>query len=1076
MKTFISSKIFFLGVFSLLSFGSSFAQGVKGYYQYPTLSGDKIIFAAESDLWTVSINGGLAQRLTAHPGEESYPKVSPDGKTIAFTAAYEGPLELYTMPITGGLPKRWTYEGESSIATTWTPQGELVYSTRYYSTIPQFQLVKINPANSTKTRVPLEQASEATYDATGKTVYFVRPSYHGNVTKRYKGGTARQVWKYTDGAAEAIKLTTDYAGESHHPMWWSGRVYFITDRDRIMNIWSMTEDGKDLKQHTQQKIFDVRYASLSNGKIVYQSGADIWLYDIATDKDQMVNITLATDLDQLREKWVKDPHEYITSVHIDPAGEKVLITARGRIFVAPANGSRFVQASRKEGVRYRDAIFINSKELVTLSDESGEFELVKISTSGIGAHTSLTKDGKILRFDPTPSPDGKLIAFTDNNNELWIFNTETKTNKKISTNQEGIGGVSWSPNSKWLAFSQSAANTFYQIHLYDVAKGSYIALTTNRANSYSACWSPDGEWIYFISDRNFQSLVGSPWGPRQPEPYFDKQEKIYQIALRKGIRSPFKPADELMPENNSKKESGAVTVVIDPHGIQQRIQEVPIPAGNYTSLSVNDKGLYFISNETGLDAKQHLMAVKITNENPKPTNLVEDVRGYELSGNGKKLLINKGKDIYVTDASTSAITKLTDDKVNLSNWSFSIDPKEDWKQLFTDAWRMERDYFYDPNMHGVDWDGMYKRYLPLVDRITTRSELSDLIGRFVGELEALHTSVHGGDLRKGNDNISVATLGARLTRAQDKGGYRIDYIYQADPDYPDQLSPLDQPDVDVSVGDIITHVNGVETLSVPDVNALLRNQNKSQVRLGITSGSMKKEIIVTPTTGEFNLRYSDWEYSRRLETEKLGNDQIGYVHLRAMGSNDISQWYREFYPVFDKPALIIDVRSNRGGNIDSFILEKLLRKAWFYFKGRAGEPTWNMQYAFRGHMVVLVNENTSSDGEAFADGFRRLEMGKVIGTRTWGGEIWLGSQNRLTDGGLARAPMSGVYGPEREWLIEGHGLVPDMEVDNLPHETFMGKDKQLEAAIKHLQELLKADPRVVPDPPKHPNFGSGLKD
>ncbi len=1045
------------------------AQGINGYYQEPTLSGDKIIFTAESDLWSVPLSGGLAQRLTSHPGEESNPTVSPDGKTIAFTGNYEGTTDLYTMPIAGGLPKRWTY-GEFGIATTWTPQGALVYTTRNYSTLPQLQLVKIDLSSYSKTRVPLEQASEATYDATGKTVYFVRPSYHGNVTKRYKGGTARQIWKYTEGTAEAIKLTTDYAGESHHPMWWNGRVYFITDRDRIMNIWSMTDDGKDLKQHTRQTTFDVRYASLANGKIVYHSGADIWLYDIASGKDQLVNITLATDLDQLREKWVKNPQEYITSVHIDPSGEKVILTARGRIFVAPVNGSRFVQASRKEGVRYRDANFINSNELVTLSDESGEFELVKIPTSGIGAHTSLTKDGKILRFDPMPSPDGKFITFTDNNEELWIFNSETKTNKKISTNQEGIGGVSWSPDSKWLAFTQAAANSFRQIHLYDVAKGSYITLTTDRANSSDPCWSPDGEWIYFISDRNFQSIVGGPWGPRQPEPYFDKQEKIYQIALRKGLRSPFKPVDELTSETNSKKESGAVTVVIDKDGIQQRIQEVPIPAGNYNSLSVNDKGVFFISGETGLGAKRHLMGVKISNENPEPTTLVEDVRGYELSGNGKKLLISKGRDLYVTDAATSPI-KLNDDKVNLSNWSFSIDPKEDWKQLFTDAWRMERDYFYDPNMHGVDWDGMYKRYLPLVDRITTRAELSDLIGRFVGELEALHTSVRGGDLREGPDDINVATLGARLSRANDKGGYHIDYIYQADPDYPDQLSPLDQPDIEVSVGDIITHINGVETLSVADINALLRNQNNKQVRLGISSSAGKREIIVTPTTDEFNLRYSDWEYSRRLETEKLGNDQIGYVHLRAMGSGDISQWYRDFYPVFNKPALIIDVRSNRGGNIDSFILEKLLRKAWFYFKSRAGEPTWNMQYAFRGHMVVLVNENTASDGEAFADGFRRLGMGKVIGTRTWGGEIWLGSQNRLTDNGLARAPMMGVYGPEREWLIEGHGLVPDIEVDNLPHETFMGKDRQLEAAVKHLQELLKADPRTVPAPPKHPKPG-----
>lgn len=1065
----IMNKIFLTALLTL-STTFAIAQGVKGYYQYPTLSGDRIIFAAESDLWVVPISGGLAQRITSHPGEESYPAVSPDGKTVAFTATYEGSEELYTMPLTGGLPKRWTYEGESSIATTWTSNNELVYTTSHYSTLPQLQLVKINTSTNSRTRVPLEQASEATYDASGKTVYFVRPAYHRNVTKRYKGGTARQVWKYTDGAAEAIKLTTDYAGESHHPMWWNGRIYFITDRDRIMNIWSITEDGKDLKQHTQQKTFDVRYASLSNGKIVYHTGADVWLYDITGDKDQLVSISLATDLDQLREKWVKNPQQYTTSIHIDPAGEKLILTARGRIFVAPVNGSRFVQASRKEGVRYRDANFINSKDLVTLSDESGEFELVKIPTSGIGSHTPLTNDGKILRFDPVPSPDGKWITYSDNSDERWLFNTETKIQKRISTNQEGVGEVAWSTDSKWLAFTQRAANTFMQIHLYDVVKGSYVALTTDRANSMSPCWSADGEWIYFISDRNFQSIVGSPWGSRQPEPYFDKQEKIYQIGLRKGIRSPFKPADELSVEKGSKKE-GAVTITIDADGIQQRIQEVPIPAGNYFNLSANDKTLFFMSSSTGLDVKRNLMGLKISNEDSKPITLLEEVSNYELSGNGKKLLITKNSEYYVTEASSSPISKLNDAKIDLKNWTFSLDPKEDWKQLFTDAWRMERDYFYDTNMHGVDWNAMHKQYLPLVDRITTRSELSDLIGRFVGELEALHTSVRGGDVREGTDNIEIATLGARLIRQEDKGGYRIDYIYQADPDYPNQISPLAHLDVSVSVGDIITHVNGVATLSVTDVSALLRNEANKQVRLSITSNAGKRDVIVTPTRGENNLRYSDWEYTRRLETEKLGKGQIGYVHLRAMTGSDISQWYREFYPVFNRAGLIIDARSNRGGNIDSFILEKLMRKAWFYFKGRSGEPTWNMQYAFRGHLVVLVNENTASDGEAFADGFRRLGLGKVIGTRTWGGEIWLGDQNRLTDGGLARTPMTGVYGPERKWLIEGHGLEPDMEVDNLPHATFMGKDAQLEAAVKHLQDLIKEDPRTVPAPPPHPDMG-----
>jgi len=397
--------------------------------------------------------------------------------------------------------------------------------------------------------------------------------------------------------------------------------------------------------------------------------------------------------------------------------------------------------------------------------------------------------------------------------------------------------------------------------------------------------------------------------------------------------------------------------------------------------------------------------------------------------------------------------------------------RDDWRQIFVDAWRLERDYFYDPGMHGVDWNATLKKYLPLVDRITTRDELSDLIGWFVGELSALHTSVRGGDLRTGKDNVRVATLGARLTREAAAGGYRIDYVYQSDPDYPDERSPLADPDLGLQVGDVIEAVNGVSTLSVPDIGALLRNQEGRQVLLTVRSRAAGKsrDLIVVPAGDEFGLRYADWEYTRRQRVEEAGHGTLGYVHLRAMGGEDLTTWYREFYPVFNRQGLVIDFRNNRGGNIDSFILEKLIRRAWMYWKGRVGEPYWNMQYAFRGHMVVLVDQNTASDGEAFAEGFRRLGLGVVIGMRTWGGEIWLGSANRLSDGGLARAPMNGVYGPDGKWLIEQIGVVPDIEVDNLPHATFTGDDAQLDAAVKYLLDKIKQDPRPVPAAPPYPN-------
>jgi len=375
-------------------------------------------------------------------------------------------------------------------------------------------------------------------------------------------------------------------------------------------------------------------------------------------------------------------------------------------------------------------------------------------------------------------------------------------------------------------------------------------------------------------------------------------------------------------------------------------------------------------------------------------------------------------------------------------------------------------------MHGAAWDVVLEKYLELVGRVTTRAELNQLIGRVIGELSALHTSVRGGDIREGEDDVTVATLGARLVRDPDAGGYRIDHIYQGDPDYPDELSPLADPELGLADGDVIEAVNGVDTLSVGHIGALLRNQQGRQVLLSVRSGAGGdgRDLIVVPTTNELTLRYSDWEYTRRLEVEDAAAGQIGYVHLRAMGFNDINAWYRQFYPVHDRPGLIVDVRRNRGGNIDSIILEKLMRPAWFYWKSRVGRPTWNMQYAFRGHMVVLVDENTASDGEAFAEGFRRLGMGPVIGARTWGGEIWLSSTNRLSDGGLARAPMSGVYGPEGEWLIEQWGVVPDIEVINLPHATFNGEDAQLDTAIEYLLQKIAEDPRAIPAAPAYPDL------
>lgn len=1069
MKRTATIIILFLTLFITISY----TQGFEGYYSSPDLKGETLVFVAEGDIWKVSINGGLAMRLTTHLEDEMDPKISPDGKTIAYTAQYEGPREVYTMPIEGGIPTRWTYESDLSWVNSWTPDGQILYDTRAFATLPNRQLVKIDPNTKEKYRIPLHNASEATTNEDGKTLFFVNPSYHFNVTKRYKGGTARQIWKYSEGSPEAIKLTTDYTGESHHPTWYEGRVYFLTDRDGIMNVWSMKEDGTDMQQHTEHTGFDVRSLTVSDGMIVYQLGADLWKYNIETDESTKIDIRLSSDLEQLRENWIEDPTDYITSVHPDKTGDKVVVTARGRIAVIPAKSGRIVNFTEPKNVRYRDAIFSeNGKDVIVLSDESGEFEFVSMSANGTGTIKSITSDGEILRYGGVVSPDGKWLAYDDLLNRLFIFNLETGEQKLISTNDEGIATFSWSPDSKWLSYCQTALNTMYQIHIYSIDTEEQFPLTTDRANSFYPSWSPDGKFIYFLSDRNFQTIVGSPWGPRQPEPFFDASEKIYHVALQKGTRSPFRPIDELMnvgEEKKKEKKDSVVNVVIDREGIQERIEEVPIKPGNYRGLAVNKDAIYTISSGTGIGSTSSLSYIKITNDNPEIKSMADNVRSFEMTADGKKLLISQRGNYYIINAGTSPVKDLSDSKINMSGWKFSIDPREDWKQIFTDAWRMERDYFYDEGMHGVNWDAMYEKYFPLVDRITTRNELSDLIGRFVGELAALHTSVRGGEIREDDEEVNVASLGARLERSTDKGGYIIDYIYQADPDYPDEKSPLDDPFLDIQNGDVITSVNGKSALSENDFGALIRDQAGKQVRISLSRGDKTWDAIVVPMANDGNLRYRDWEYTRRLMVENLSEDKIGYVHLRAMGSNDINQWYREFYPVFNRQGLIIDVRHNRGGNIESFILEKLLRKDWMYWKTRSGSPSWNMQYAYRGHIVILVNENTASDGEAFADGFRKLDLGTAIGVRTWGGEIWLSGVNRLSDGGIARAPMMGVYGKDGTWLIEGHGFVPDIEVENLPHATFNGDDAQLKAAIDLLLEQIKEDPRPVPEAPAFPD-------
>jgi len=1090
-----------------------------GYYRYPAIYGDTIIFTAEGDLWSVSAKGGAARRLTSSPGQEIYPFISPDGKTVAFSAEYEGPLDVYTMPVEGGLPQRRTWDGHAE-AAGWTPDGRVLVRTERYSTLPDPQLVAVSSAGE-RDIIPLAQSAEGAYTPDGKTLFFTRYDRQPSQTKRYQGGTAENIWRY-DAGSEAVQLTGDWTGTSHNPMFWDGRMYFLSDRDGVMNIFSMNGDGKDLQQLTHHRGWDVQSASISEGRIVYQCGADLWLLDLNNHNDAIIPITLVSDFEQLRDRWVKKPLEYLTGAHLAPDGSAAVFTARGEVFTLPATTGRIVKVAGRPGTRYREARYMpDGKSIIALSTESGETEFWKYPANGVGAPEhppeQWTSDAKVLRWEGIPSPDARWLAFHDKDQQLWLYDIKSKQSKRIAQSMvDDFSDLTWSPDSQWLAYVEAATNTFTQIKLLNTKTGVIQTITSDHYNSFNPAWSTDGKWLYFLSDRMLKTTVQSPWGSRQPDPNFDRSMKVYELALTTGLRSPFAPVDELHPDtskpNDTKKDDAKTeaakeeskkdaknndakkdenksskttaekitpppVVNIDFTDLSSRLSEVPVPAGNYSSLQAMEKRLCWLQGDEDVPQKMGLQCVDIANKADPPETVLSDVKSYEISLDRKKMLVSKDEDFYIfaSDVKAPALADakaMTKAKIDMSRWAFAVNPRTEFHELYLDAWRLERDYFYDPGMQGVDWKAIRDRYLPLVDRVSDRDELNDVIAQMVSELSALHIFVEGGDYRQPSDKVEIASLGAVLRRDERAGGFVVQHIYLHDPDLPNQAPPLALPDSMVHEGEVIVSIDGEDSLSVTDERALLRGKAGRKVLLRVKSAAgQTRDVLVTPVSGkdERNLRYSEWEYSRRQKVEADSQSQIGYVHLRNMGSADIEQWAREFYPVYDRQGLIIDVRHNGGGNIDSWVLGKLLRKAWFFWQPRVGNPTPNMQYAFRGYIVVLCDRLTASDGEAFTEGIRRLGLGKIIGVRTWGGEIWLSFNNELADKGIATAAELGVYGPEGKWLIEGHGVDPDIEVDNLPHATFTGSDAQLDAAIQYLREEIRKDPRPFPRAPTYPN-------
>lgn len=1080
----------------------------RGYYRDPALHQDTLIFTAEGDLWRASVRGGNATRLTTSDAEERYAAISPDGQWVAFVADYEGAPEVYVLPIHGGLPKRVTFENSRARVQGWTPEGHILYSTDHVmGPANQWVLRTVDPATLNSQTIPLTDAfagafnlraegrvvetqstelnADGEYETTRTTIdpvnpeslFFVRfglKDATADNARIYRGGAMGQLWRFSQGDSEATRLATHHVGSVRRPMVDGTRVYFISDSDGTPNLWSTDANGADIQQHTRYNDYQVWSAAVDAGRIVYQQGADLKLLDTQTGNSEIIDIQLTSDFAQRQERWLDTPLDYLTATHFNAEHERVTLTARSQIGIVGRTNQRIVTVSTPAGSRSRNATLSPDGQWVyALNDHSGENEIWRFPADGSTGASQLTDNANTFRWGLYISPNGQYIAHDDKNGDLWLLNLNNGANTKIATGGWGhqpYQDVVWSADSELIAFtrrgqqgkSTANAGTRPQIVLYSLAEERELTLTSEKYESFSPTFSHDGNWLYFVSNRNFTATPGSPWGDRNMGAAFDKRGQLFAVSLKAQACFPFEA-----PREVAICDAAAVTEAranrrnarVDWDGLPQRLWQVPVDADNYRNLHAAESLLFAQRSAIGSRGSE-LVSIAISSENPKVTTFASNVSEYQLSTDRKHIFWRTRDNQMLSHAvQAQANSDLTQARFNANQWKLAFDPTEEWQQMFRDAWLMHRDFLFDGDMRGVDWQATRDKYAPLLKRVTDRHELDDLFAQMMSELNVLHSQVRGGEYPSPNERAQAASLGAALESTVD--GVRIRHIYQTDPELPNQASPLAQPGVNARVGDYIQAINGQPVENLAQAHQALRNQAGQPVLLELQRGRNKHRTIITPVTlqRDHRLRYEDWIERNRQTIAASSQADIGYLHLYAMGANDVASFAREFYANIGRDGLIIDVRRNRGGNIDSWVIEKLLRRAWAFWEPNThGAPYTNMQQTFRGHLVVLTDELTYSDGETFSAGVKALGLGPLVGKRTAGAGVWLSGRNTLADGGVARVAETAQFAMDGRWVIEGYGVEPDYVVENLPHATFNGHDAQLQYAIQLLERQLDAEP------------------
>lgn len=1057
------------------------AQSENSYLRDPALHNDQIVFTSEGDLWHADTGVAspiLATRLTSRAGLETEASISPNGKNLAFIANYSARPAIYVMPTNGGQSRQLSFELSNIKLHGWQDDSTLLYSTLSESGMHNSWILKtLDIASLKTTTLPLSDAVEGTISEDGKTLFFTQFGLQISTDNAnyYKGGASGELWRFDlEKQNEAVLLTSEHEGSVRTPMLYGGRLFFLSNEVGIDNIWSMELDGSDIRQHTRFDDFAVRNAYLNGSKIVFQHGADIKQFDLVNNQTTTFDIKLQSDFAHLQTRYVDKPLSYLESANLGNDGDKVVLTARGRITVADNEVSRLVNVAVDETSRNRYAVLSHdNSRIFAVSDLSGDYEIWQFDASGKDEAKQLTTDGKVLRTGLWLSPNGELLAHTDKSGKLFILDLASGKNAQVLSDLSSTpDNIAFSKDSKWMSFAYTqVASERPRIYLRDIESGESAVLTSEKYSSYSPSFSADGDWLYFLSDRAFNASPGSPWGDRNMGQVFDNRSEIFAIALNKEARFPFAPPNELIANkvDDKKDEDGdeqdksddTSSKAIDWDNISKRLWQVPTDAGSYSNLMATKSHLFLL--KAGKGRNNELQAIAF-GHNEKLTTVTSGVSGVQMSGNAKHLLVQKGRGenakMFVIPAKASFPKESGDAQLKLNGWSLSINPEKEWQQIFKDAWLMHRDSLFDANMRGLDWAATKAKYSPLLARVKERSELNDIFEQMMGELNALHSQVRGGDIASNEDRPSYSTLGGVFEDSKD--GVLLKTIYRFDEEVLSMAPPLAKPGVDAQAGDVITAVNGQVVKTVVALKKALLNQAGHQVLLDLKrdNNALQTIVVPEPVQREARYRYQHWT-TNNLDKVSAQNENIGYLHLYAMGGSDLASFARDFYAQYDKPGLIIDVRRNRGGNIDSVIIEKLLRRAWSFWQFPNGNTSTNMQQAFRGHLVVLADEFTYSDGETFTAGVRALDLGMVIGRQTAGAGVWLSGGNRVVDGGIARVAEFPVFAIDGRWITEGRGISPDIEVRNYPYASFQGEDAQLQAALKYLQDKLTEEP-VLP--------------